>query len=257
MALKVAPQLLDFLEAALDLRPTELDGLGPHYDPSALLDAALWLQNGGDPRADDLRQLGSARYFQPAGDPAPEPRPIACGRWWCIELRHPRPGCYSVAWRVYPGTKPYRRLEALYRAEARRAEPGADLSDATRAILNAGIPHPPGGEWTYSDTKMLSHAFESFRFALAAGLLGTTWRYVECRARLLRGDDDDASGCLAVDDPPPELVRQLRRRDPQRFRRLRSMADAWKARHDKECQELLQMDLGDRDRPFPPPANGE
>jgi hypothetical protein len=247
MALKVDPRLLDFLEAALDLRPTELDGLGPHFDPSALLDAAVWLQNGGDPRADDLRQLGSARFFQPEGDPSPEPRPIACGPWWCIELRHPRPGCYSVAWRVYPGTEPYRRLEALYWAEDRRSGP----------ILNTGIPRPPGREWTYSDTKMLSHAFESFRFALAAGLLGTTWWYVECRGRLLRGDDDAASDCLAAHDPPPELVRQLRRRDPRRFRRLQSIADAWNARHEKECQELLQMDLGDRDRPFAPPPNWE
>jgi hypothetical protein len=232
MVNKDDPRLLGFLEAALDLRQTEKDGLSPQFDPSALLVLADWLQEQGDPRPDDLRQLGSARYFKPCGDHTMELRPIACGRWWCIEHQHPLPGLYAVVWSAYPGTAPYRRLEALYREEAPHAPPLTDLTNCDEGFEGSdpGVLRPPFGQSILMDARSLPLAFEGIRFALAAGLLGTTYRFVDCRARLLGGDDAAASLCLAHYSPPAELVRELRRRDPRRFRRLRSLANWHKKR---------------------------
>jgi hypothetical protein len=218
------PRLLGFLEAALDLRQTEYAGPMPHFDPSALLVLADWLQDQGDPRADDLRQLGSARYVQRGGGPSPRPRSIARGRWWRIDRHHPLPGRYAVGWIVYPRTAPYRRLEALYREEAPRADPSG--GGAGFGGSDPGVLRPPYGQSYVMDVRSLPLAFEGIRFALAAGLLGTTYWFVDCRARLLGGDDDAASRCLAFESPPAELVRELRRRDPGRFSSLMSLA-AW------------------------------
>jgi hypothetical protein len=249
-AAKHHPRVLDLLEAAMDIptpSDTSLDDrMLPRFDPAALLALADWLEEQQDPRAADVRELGSARYFLPLGDPDPHPRPIAGGPWWNVSLLHTQPDrfgcCFHVSWRVYPGTEQYRLLHQTCLDEEWSHNPSFDPSSPMARVPTTGILRLPGETWSYrdSDTRLLRYAFERFRFGLAAGLLGASeWR-VECRAKLLRGDDHHAADCLAFRHPPAELVRQLRQLDRKRFRRLKARAARESARFSREVEEEMR-----------------
>jgi hypothetical protein len=224
------PQLLDFLEAALNLQPTEYGFLDPKFDPSALLALSDWLEERDDPRAADVREFGRARFFIPVGGPGPGPRPIACGAWWNISLLHEQDNDCAITWAVYPGTDQYDRLVRYERDEASRR-------------LYWGLLIPRRRVWPHlvrSDTRLLAWHYGQTHFWLAASLFDTSLRFIECRHKLLRGNDDEVTHALTG---APEVLRaQLRRRDPQRYRRLLRRERAYWAR------ELAMMEREEQER---------
>jgi hypothetical protein len=229
------PHLLGLLQAALDLRPAGEDGLLPKYDPRALLVLADWLEEQGDPRAADVRDLGAVRFVLPAGRPTSRARPVACGPWWSVTLRHPRPGHYVLSWRAYPGTEQYRRVADALCAEATRS---ASPSPPARSRT------VPGEVGYYSSEALVRYGCEWARLTLAAGLLGTTCEYLTCRGVFLEGDDATVATYLACRYPPPHLVQALQERDAERYTRLRERADVIVARLTQEAEELMAEHAG-------------
>jgi hypothetical protein len=225
------PRLLAFLESAYDLRPNDEGIAEPQFDASALLALSDWLEERGDPRADDVRGLGRARFFVPEGEPSPGPRPIACGPWWHISCLHEGQGAYHLAWGVYPGTEQHARLERVAREKA--------LQDGMR--WEADPFAPPGRvfcPYFSASPPLLRWHFEQVRLALTASLFLAHLSYIADRASLLRGDDDTVVVTLSHLRPIPRpykpVVAELRRRDPKRYRRLRRQAAAFAAREADE-----------------------
>jgi hypothetical protein len=236
MAMIDRDEALKFLEAAYDVRPGG-DGLKVAWDASALLALSDRLEELGDDRAADVRELGRARFFLPAGGPDlhPEawPRPIACGAWWSISAR-----CYDgppgeewmLCWGVYRGTP----QAALLSAVADEEEAYLAAESLPGMLTQPSGLRPPGGSNDYAgtDAEQLARDFEFCRWRLAAGLLGVSFRLVNNRHRLLCHDDEVAAWCLSGDlggRPHPAAVAELRRRDPRRYRRLLRRARAIRA----------------------------
>src|SRR4051812_12496880 len=97
------PQIMKWVEAAYNLQPTEEVGPMPEFEPSAWLELADYLDQLRDPRADDVRALGKARFSLPPAGLSRAPQVIASGGWWDITLRQDYQG-FHIAWAVHSGT---------------------------------------------------------------------------------------------------------------------------------------------------------
>jgi hypothetical protein len=192
------PQVLALLDAALNMQETPEDGLQPAYDSSALLVLADYLDDRGDERAGDVRQLARASFFLPGGGSSPYPRPIASGTWWNISSLCPGPSQSAVCWQVYPGTPQHEWMQVAWRSTGNTLGfHGPRRDDLWLYQLPYHAPEHPGGVLCVCGPLSASSRFEEVRLLLAAELMGRTQPWLQNRHKLfLQPDDRQAARCL-------------------------------------------------------------